>query len=339
MPIPVIDTILPTLEDSLIVGDPNAGKTRAAIHEMMCLLCGPLLTERPKVYGLFEMDTARIPNIVFISAETGQREIQILFNAAVAALGINRRKLATFTEHMLDHFQVFSKEDATFRWFYPDPEVLIDEINDLRFKPDIIYVDALTDVCPGCEKPDIEADFIAVLRDVTHTCGGFAWRFIHHTNAQRKEAGGFPLKAWARHRLNLTRTAFDETKGISAYDITADSHWAGTKTYKSTMTVTGPSLMPKTMSYQTVPSLTTPKSAAGPTPGPFTRQEQRIATAIDKGITTVTGLAKALKLSAKYIRDTLNHVLIPAGQFQVVKTEAKVRHYGRVTAYRMAGGR
>lgn len=339
MPIPVIDTILPTLEDSLIVGDPNAGKTRAAIHEMMCLLCGPLLTERPKVYGLFEMDAARVPNIVFISAETGQREIQILFNAAVAALGINRRQRATFNQHMLDHFQVFSKEDATFRWFYPEPDVLIDEINDLRFKPDIIYVDALTDVCPGCEKPDVEADFIAVLRDVTHTCGGFAWRFIHHTNAQKREAGGFPLKAWARHRLNLTRTAFDETKGISAYDITADSHWAGTKTYKSTMTVTGPSLMPKTMSYQTVPSLTTPKSAAGPTPGPFTRQEQRIATAIDKGISTVTGLEKALKLSAKYIRDTLNHVLIPAGQFQVVKTEAKVRHYGRVRAYRMAGER
>ena len=125
MPVPVIDTILPTLEDSLIVGDPNAGKTRAAIHEMMCLLCGPLLADRPKVYGLFEMDAARVPNIVFISAETGQREIQILFNAAVAALGINRRKAMAFDQHMQDHFQVFSKEDATFRWFYPDPRVIV----------------------------------------------------------------------------------------------------------------------------------------------------------------------------------------------------------------------
>jgi len=339
MPVPMIDTILPTLEDSLIVGDPNAGKTRAAIHEMMCLLVGPLLTGRPKVYGLFEMDAARVPNIVFISAETGQREIQILFNATVAALGINRRRVATFNQHMQDHFQVFSKEDAPFRWFYPDPQVLIEEITDLRFKPDIIYVDALTDVCPGCEKPDVEADFIALLRDVTHTCGGFAWRFIHHTNAQKREAGGFPLKAWARHRLHLTRTAFDETKGISAYDITADSHWAGTKTYKATMTVTGPSLMPRTTSYQSAPSLITPKSAPGPLPGPFTRQEQRIAAAIDKGITNVAALQKALKLSGKYIRDTLNQVLIPSGQFEVVKTVAKVRHYGRVAAYRMASGR
>jgi len=336
MPQPLITTIMPTLDDSMILGDPRSGKTRAAIHEMCCFLAHRFLPQPPKVYGAFDLDPESDLRLLFLSAETPKREIQMFIQASLRALGLPRTREREFRSHLLSHFQWFSKEDGCFQWFL-NHEYLIEVIKHLDFRPDLVYVDALTDIWPGAERPDREAELINVLRTVAQVSGGFVWRIIHHRNAAGGLAGGFPLKAWARHRLTWDQKAFNAEEGISEFAVTTESHWSGTKTFASTMTVTGPTLKPTTISYRTVASLPERKdtSKGKGSPRQFTRQGKRVAGAIDRGHGTIKKLAATLHLTEKRVRDIINAELVSSNQFEATKV-GKAYHYSRVAKYKLA---